>query len=162
MGKSAEKAYAELKAAKEVELSAANEQLDAKEAQSAQAAQNAAQAAADLKNTKATLEADTKFLADLKEKCANMDAEFAARKKVRAEEITAVGETLAILTSDESRDAFGKTGSLIQEAFGFIQKRSVSVSSTQTHARESASKLLLQVALKTGSPKLSNLAIRMQ
>jgi len=160
--KAAVKAYTELKTAKEAELKAATEQMNAKKSQAAEAAENLAQSMTDLKNTKATLEADTVFLADMREKCANMDAEFAARKKVRAEEITAVGETLAILTSDESRDAFGKTGSLIQEAFGFIQKRSVSVSSTQTHARESASKLLLQVALKTGSPKLSNLAIRMQ
>jgi len=160
--KAAVKAYTELKTAKEAELKAATEQMNAKKAQAAEAAENLAQSVTDLKNTKATLEADTKFLADLKEKCANMDAEFAARKKVRAEEITAVGETLAILTSDESRDAFGKTGSFIEEAFGFIQKRSVSVSSTEMRMRQKASKLLLQVALKTGSPKLSNLAIRMQ
>jgi hypothetical protein len=158
--KSAEKAYAELKAAKEGELSAANEQLDAKESQSAQAAQNAAQASTDLKNTQATLEADTQFLADLKTKCASMDAEFAARKKVRAEEITAVGETLAILTSDESRDAFGKTGSFIEEAFSFAQKRSVT--STETRARQQASKLLIELAVKTGSPKLSQLAVRIR
>lgn len=157
--KTAEKAYAELKAAKEGELSAATEQLDAKESQSAEAAQNAAQSATDLKNTKATIEADTEFLANLKEKCASMDAEFAARTKVRAEEITAVGETLAILTSDESRDTFGKTGSFIEEAFGFIQKRSVSVQSTEMRARQQASKLLLQLAIKTGSPKLSQLAM---
>merc|ERR1719281_100552 len=73
--KTAEKAYAELKAAKEGELSAATEQLEAKESQSAEAARNAAQSATDLKNTKATIEADTEFLANLKDKCASMDAE---------------------------------------------------------------------------------------
>lgn len=160
--KAAVKAYTELKAAKDAELKAGNEQLDAKKAQSAEAAMNLAESVTDLKNTKATLEADTKFLADLKVKCANMDAEFAARKKVRAEEIVAVSETLAILTSDESRDSFGKTGSFIEEAFSFVQKRSVT--STETRARQKASKLLLAVAMKTGyvSPKLSNLAIKMQ
>jgi len=158
--KAAEKAYAELKAAKEGELAAATEQLDAKESQSAEAAQNAAQASTDLKNAQAAIEADTEFLANLKDKCASMDAEFAARKKVRAEEVTAVGETLAILTSDESRDAFGKTGSFIEEAFGFIQKRSVT--SSETRARQQASKLLLELAYKTGSPKLSQLAVRIR
>merc|ERR1719395_348687 len=119
-------------------MKAASDQMDAKEAQAAEAAENLAQSVTDLKNTKATLEADTKFLADLKEKCANMDAEFAARKKVRAEEMTAVGETIAILTSDESRDAFGKTGSLVQASF--VQKHMhtsslVATTETATMAR---------------------------
>eukprot|EP00746_Dinoflagellata_sp_MGD_P162153 gnl/MRDRNA2_/MRDRNA2_89583_c0_seq1.p1 gnl/MRDRNA2_/MRDRNA2_89583_c0~~gnl/MRDRNA2_/MRDRNA2_89583_c0_seq1.p1 ORF type:complete len:641 (-),score=216.85 gnl/MRDRNA2_/MRDRNA2_89583_c0_seq1:22-1944(-) len=158
--KTAEKAYSGLKAAKEGELKAATEQLDAKESQAAEAASNAAQASTDLKLAKAAIEEDTEFLATLKDKCASMDAEFAARKKVRAEEITAVGETLAILTSDESRDAFGKTGSFIEEAFGFIQTKSVT--STETAARQQASKLLLELAVKTGSPKLSTLAVRVR
>merc|ERR1719159_1527699 len=96
--------------------------MDAKEAQAAEAAENLAQSKTDLKNTKETLESDTEFLADLKKQCSNMDAQFAARKKVRAEEMTAVGETIGILTSDESRDAFGKTGSFAQTSF--IQKHS--------------------------------------
>merc|ERR1719316_1559316 len=105
-------------------MKAATEQKDAKEAQSADAAEKLAQSKTDLKDTEATIEADTEFLADLKERCASMDAEFAARKKVRAEEITAVSETLAILTSDESRDAFGKTGSA-----SFVQISSSTVTS---------------------------------
>merc|ERR1719160_1718943 len=83
--KTAQKAYNELKAAKDAELQTATEQLDAKEAQAAEAAENLAQSKTDLKNTKVTLAEDTEFLADLKTRCANMDAEFAARKKVRAE-----------------------------------------------------------------------------
>jgi outer membrane murein-binding lipoprotein Lpp len=163
--KSAQKAYNELKAAKDAELKAATEQSDAKEAQAAEAAENLAQSKTDLKNTKETLASDTEFLADLKKQCANMDAEFAARKKVRAEEMTAVGETIGILTSDESRDAFGKTGSFVQA--NFIQKHShtnfmATETATMARARRTASKIVLSAALKTGSPQLSMLAGRMQ
>merc|ERR1719321_595625 len=142
--------------------------MDAEKAQAAEAAENLAQSTTDLKNTKATLEADKQFLADLESKCASMDAEFAARKKVRAEEMTAVGETLAILTSDESRDAFGKTGSFAQTSF--IQKHSHTFSqetvartetATMARARRTASKIVLTAALKTGSPRLSMLAGKM-
>jgi len=94
-----------------------------------------------------------------------MDAEFAARKKVRAEEITAVGETMGILTSDESRDTFGKTGSFAQESF--IQKHmNTMVTETETEsmsrARRSASKIMMLAAVKTGNPRLTSLASMMQ
>jgi hypothetical protein len=163
--KTALKAYEELKAAKDSELQTATDQLDAKEAQAAETVENLAEAKTDLKNTKVTLAEDTEFLADLKTRCANMDAEFAARKKVRAEEITAVGETMAILTSDESRDSFGKTGSFVQASF--VQRHMhTAVATTETatmaRARRSASKIMLLAALKSGNPRLATLATSVQ
>jgi len=159
--KAAAKAFVELKTAKKAEINAAQQQSDAKEAQRANAFEKLAESKTDLKDTENVLVQDTAFLADLKKKCGNMDAEFAARKKVRQEEVTAVGEALAILSSDEARDQFDKSLGFIQ-----ISSHNVLVQSTEEEsmlrARKSASRVVLLAAMKTGSPLLSSLAIKMQ
>merc|ERR1719331_2900329 len=71
----------------------------------------------DLEDTSAQLAADTKFLENVKSTCATADQDYQARLKVRTEEITAVGETIGILTDDEAQTAFSKSGS----ASSFIQ-----------------------------------------
>merc|ERR1719314_41946 len=73
----------------------------------------------DLEDTEAQLAADTKFLASVKDTCATADADYQARLKVRTEEITAVGETIGILTDDEAQTAFSKSS-----AASFLQLRS--------------------------------------
>merc|ERR1719440_1939295 len=112
--KQAVTAFTELKTGKEDEIAAATEQHDTKEALAADTVEKLAQAKEDLVTTKEQLAADEKFLADLKEKCSNMDAEFAARKKMRPEEMAAVGEALAILTEDDARDQFSNSLALTQ------------------------------------------------
>merc|ERR1719379_2731712 len=111
----AEKEYASLKAAKTKELAAANTQIEAKQQSLGDTDQANAQAQQDKKDTEAALEADTAFLADLKDKCAVADSEYAARVKVRTEEIQAVSETMTILTNDEANDAFTKSMTFIQK-----------------------------------------------
>lgn len=60
-------------------------------------------------NTREQLALDETFLANLEEKCAQTDADFARRTKSRNEEIEAVADTIKILDSDESFDAFNKS-----------------------------------------------------
>merc|ERR1719265_1738190 len=110
----AQKAYKQLKDAKNAEIQAANDQVDAKGAQMAESVERLAQSKQDLKDTSRTLEEDSKFLADLKDRCGNMDAEFAERSKTRALEIQAVGQALSILTEDNERDQFGKSTKFVQ------------------------------------------------
>merc|ERR1719388_525861 len=105
--KTAEKEYASLKAAKSKQQSLGDTD------------QANAQAQVDKKDTEAALAADIAFLADLKDKCAVADSEYAARVKVRTEEIKAISDTTAMLTSDEANDAFTKS-------MTFIQKQSLS------------------------------------
>merc|ERR1719271_60413 len=80
-----------------------------------------------------------------------MDQEFADRKKMRTEEIAAVGEALGILTSDEAHDQFGKS-------LSFLQKRSVQGTPLQ-RARVRAARLFLEAGIHSGSPRLSELAV---
>merc|ERR1719240_8244 len=78
------------------------------------------------------------------------DQEFAERTKTRAEEIKAVSEALAILSSDDAHDTFTST-------FNFIQK-----SSKKSLTREKAEKILLKAAKKTGDPKVAMLSTRVR
>merc|ERR1719463_966755 len=84
---------------------------------------------------------------NLKETCQMTDQEFEERTKTRAEEVKAVSEALAILSSDDAHDTFTST-------FNFLQKSSSS--------REKAEKILLKAAKKTGNPKIAQLATRVR
>merc|ERR1719359_873774 len=147
--KNAEKEYARLKAAKTKELAAAEAQIKSKKQSLGDTDEANAQAALDKKDTETALEADTAFLADLKDKCAVADSEYAARVKVRTEEIQAVSETQAMLTSDESNDAFTKS-------MTFIQKQSISAVQTK------ALNVLTKASKDLQAPKLSTLAMKLK
>eukprot|EP00746_Dinoflagellata_sp_MGD_P160704 gnl/MRDRNA2_/MRDRNA2_87581_c0_seq1.p1 gnl/MRDRNA2_/MRDRNA2_87581_c0~~gnl/MRDRNA2_/MRDRNA2_87581_c0_seq1.p1 ORF type:complete len:705 (-),score=242.88 gnl/MRDRNA2_/MRDRNA2_87581_c0_seq1:33-2147(-) len=148
-----------LKAAKQMEIDAATKMKDAKSAELAKATQDDAQAKQDLEDTQAAMSSDQKFLLELKKNCKIADEEYAARAKVRGDELVALGEALKILTSDESRDLWGKTMS-------FLQIQSVDSShgrsATQAKARGAAVKRLLQVAKRTKNWQLATLAVSAQ
>merc|ERR1719235_905881 len=93
------------------------------------------------------------FLADLKVKCAQIDNEWEVRQKARAEEIAAVGDTIAILTDDDARDQMSAAGT-------FVQLRALS--KRQSLAREKTAASLAQAGAALGSPRLSYLAIRVR
>merc|ERR1739848_239648 len=76
-----QKAYEDLKAAKEEEIAAGQAQIDTKTQELADTDEKNAQAKEDLEDTKATLTADEEFLMNLKSTCANVDAEWEARQK---------------------------------------------------------------------------------
>merc|ERR1719335_126140 len=101
-----QKDYEDLKAAKESEISAGESQIDTKSTELGDTELKNAQSKENLENTQETLAADTAFLADLKERCANMDAEYEERTKTRQLEIQAVSKALAFLSSDEAHDLF--------------------------------------------------------
>ena len=143
-------AYEDLKATKEEEIQAGSDQKDTKTQELADTDAANAQAKQDLEDTRNSLAADQKFLMNLKETCQNTDQEFEERTKTRAEEIKAVSEALAILSSDDAHDTFTST-------FNFIQK-----SSKKSSTREKAEKILLKAAKKTGEAKIAKLANRVQ
>merc|ERR1740133_876064 len=107
-----------------------------------------AQSKENLEDTRNTLAADTAFLADLKDRCQNMDQEYEERTKTRQLEIAAVGKALAFLASDEAHDLFTRT-------FNFVQ---VGVS-IKSHKRSLVSKALSAAAQKFQDPRLSTLAV---
>merc|ERR1719197_842946 len=95
--------FASMKASKSDEISAATELIDSKTVELASTDEKLAASKTDLEETSATLAADTEFLANLKKKCTNADAEYQARQKVRSEEVTAISEALEIVTGDDAK-----------------------------------------------------------
>jgi outer membrane murein-binding lipoprotein Lpp len=101
--------YAELKAAKTAELKAGATSLAQTQEELAATKERHAQAEEDRTETKEQLAIDQEFLANLEEKCAQTDADYAARTKSRNEEIDAVADTIQILDSDDTFDQMTKT-----------------------------------------------------
>merc|ERR1719375_2947254 len=95
---------------------------------------------------------DEEFLKNLKEKCATMDADFDKRTKDRLTEIDAVTDTIKILNSDESFEAFDK-----MEAPVFLQ-----TDSSMKERRQQAVLALQRAASLTGSPQIALLAASAQ
>merc|ERR1719287_277100 len=90
------------------QIAAGEKQAEDKEDLLAKTAMDLAEAKEDLEKTEATLAEDQKFMVTLKETCTGADKNFETRKAARLAEITAVSETISILTSDESKDLFSR------------------------------------------------------
>merc|ERR1740138_1796490 len=86
----------------------------------------------------------------MKETCQMTDQEFEERTKTRQEEIQAVSQALAILSSDDAHDTFTST-------FNFVQ-----VSEKEESKRASAEQILYHVAKAAGNPRLATLATRVR
>merc|ERR1719199_2366280 len=63
----------------------------------------------DLDDTTKSLAEDEAFLKDLDKNCKTKEDEWAARQKVRAEELLAIAETIKLLNSDDALELFKKT-----------------------------------------------------
>jgi len=148
-----QKAYEDLKAAKEDEIAAGQAQIDSKTQELADTDEKNAQAKEDVADTKTSLSADEEFLMMLKEKCSMTDSEWEERQKTRQLEMEAVSKALAVLSGDDAHDLFTKTfnPSLIQTENTMTSER-----------RSQASQLLSSVAKKLQSPRLATLAVRVR
>jgi len=148
-----QKAYDELKAAKEEEIAAGQEQIDAKTQELATTDEKNAQSKEDLEDTKNQLSADEEFLMMLKEKCSTTDAEWEERQKTRQMEMEACSKALAVLSSDDAHDLFTKT---FNPAFMQMESK------VQSERRNKAAQVLTEVAKKLNSPRLTALATRVR
>merc|ERR1711920_801819 len=148
-----QKAYEELKAAKEAEIAAGKEQIETKTQELSDTNEALAQAKEDLIDTQNSLSADEQFLRMLKEKCSLTDKEWEERQKTRQLEMEAVSKALAILSGDDAHDLFTRTfnPSLVQAGVD-----------AQSSRRVQASKLLGVAADKLNSPRLATLAYKVK
>merc|ERR1719499_2476185 len=148
-----QKAYEDLKAAKEAEIAAGQEQIDKKTAELADTDEKNAQAKEDIEDTKKSLSADEEFLMMLKEKCSMTDKEWEERQKTRQLEMEAVSKALAVLSGDDAHDLFTRT---------FNPALLQTDAAANTLRREEASSLLSKVAQKFHNPRLSTLAYQVK
>jgi len=148
-----QKAYEDLKIAKNDEIEAGQEQIEAKTQKLATTEDKLAHAKEDLDDTKVSLAADEEFLMKLKEKCSMTDSEWEERQKTRQMEMEAVSKAVSILSSDDAKDTFQNTFNP-----ALFQKEGVA----QNSRRSSASDLLSKAASKLDSPALAALAYRVR
>jgi len=138
-----------LVAAKEKEIAAATEAIEAKTARSGEVAVQIVNLKNDLEDTKDSLDDDTKFLMELKKNCASEGSEYEERKALRSEELVAISETIKILNDDDALDLFKKTlpsPSLIQV----------------TRSNEDVRKEALRALHGASGPQLSFVALALQ
>merc|ERR1711972_130200 len=138
-----QKAYEDLKAAKEGEIAAGQSQIDTKTQELADTDLKLAQSKEDVADTKSSLSADEQFLMMLKEKCQMTDKEWEERSKTRQLEMEAVSKALAVLSTDDAHDLFTRTfnPALLQESV-----------KTTSDRRKQASNLLATMARKHQNP----------
>merc|ERR1719378_1764171 len=144
-----QKAYEDLKAAKEGEIGAGQAQIDTKTSELADTDQKLATSKEDVSDTKSSLAADEEFLMMLKEKCQMTDKEWEERSKTRQLEMEAVSKALAVLSTDDAHDLFTRTfnPALLQES-----------EKTTSDRRTRVSELLSSAARNLQSPRLATLA----
>merc|ERR1719398_644533 len=103
------KAFKGLAAAKTKEINALTSEIESKTAQIGELGVSLVTQKEDLDDTSKALMEDEQFLKDLEKDCETKDEEWAARQKIRAEEVLAIADTIKILNDDDALELFKKT-----------------------------------------------------
>jgi len=101
-------AFNGLIAAKTKEINALGAEVETKTARIGELGVSVVQQKEDLDDTSKSLMEDQQFLKDLERDCATKDEEWAARQKIRAEELLALADTIKILNDDDALELFKK------------------------------------------------------
>merc|ERR1719373_636205 len=102
-------AYKKLMESKKQEVEALTESISEKMQIVGELAVDIIEMKEDLTDTEAQLMKDQEFLKNLDSSCETKTKEWAERSKTRAEELTALSETIKILNDDDALDLFKKT-----------------------------------------------------
>jgi len=145
------------------QIAQAEKDRDSKAESKAKNLQAKADASGNLKDTTATRNEDSKYLADLTATCEQKASDFQSRQELRSEEIEAIEKAIEIISSGAvSGNADKHLPSLVQtvdsEASSFSQLRAESTSRAQVRVVQ----YLQSKARKLNSRVLSTMATRME
>merc|ERR1719217_840500 len=98
-----------LLAAKTKQIQALTKEVESKTARIGELGVELVTLKEDLDDTTKSLTEDEAFLKDLDKSCATKEDEWAARQKIRAEELLALADTIKILNDDDALELFKKT-----------------------------------------------------
>jgi chromosome segregation ATPase len=149
--KKAVEEFTALKESKIAEIDTAKATIVQYDQDLAELGEQNAEAMKELEDTQEQLGLDQTFLATLKKKCAGSDEKFEARVKTRLAEIAAVEDTIEILNSDTSFEAFDKGVN------SFLQ-----VDSEDKNKRNRAVEVLRNAAARSKNPALALIAVSAQ
>merc|ERR1719265_836398 len=129
------KSFEELMVAKKKEVAALTTSIEDKTERLGEAKVELVQFKQDLSDTQKALLEDKAFLAGLDQNCADKSAEHEANKKVRAEELVAIADTIKVLNDDDALELFKKTlPSASSASFVQIRVRPSASASKRQHA----------------------------
>jgi chromosome segregation ATPase len=149
--KKAVEEFEALKASKIAEIDTAKATIVQYDQDLAELGEQNAEAMKELEDTQEQLALDQTFLATLEKKCAGSDEKFEARVKARLAEIAAVEDTIEILNSDTSFEAFDKSVN------SFLQ-----VNSEEQNKRNKVVAVLRKAASASQNPAIALLAVSAQ
>merc|ERR1719198_162913 len=98
-----------LTAAKSKEINALGREIESKTSRIGELGVELVTLKEDLDDTTKSLAEDEAFLKDLDKNCKTKEDEWAARQKVRAEELLALSDTIKLLNDDDALELFKKT-----------------------------------------------------
>merc|ERR1719337_22066 len=113
--------FTELTASKQKEIEVATGAIETKSVRTGELAVAIVQDQDGLDDTTAELKDTESYLASLKTQCVEKTKEWQVRSKLRAEEVAAISEAIAILNDDDALDVFKKA----VPASSFVQSGSV-------------------------------------
>jgi len=149
--KKAVEEFEALKASKIAEIDTAKATIVQYDQDLAELGEQNAEAMKELEDTQEQLALDQTFLATMEKKCAGSDEQFEARVKARLAEIGAVEDTIEILNSDTSFEAFDKGVN------SFLQ-----VNSEEKMVRNKVIAVLRKAASASQNPAIALLAVSAQ
>jgi len=119
----ADKAFGQMKATKEKDVSFAKDAIETKKTRSGALAVEIVQTKNGLEDSTEELAKTQKFLATLSEQCAAKKKDWDYRTNMRAQEKAAIGQAIAILNDDDALDVFKKAASAFVQTHrtGFLQ-----------------------------------------
>jgi len=101
--------FEQLMAAKQKEVKALTAAIETKSAREGELSVKLVDMENDLTDTKASLAANEKLLTELDKTCDAKEAEYEQNKKLRAEELVAIADTIKILNDDDALELFKKS-----------------------------------------------------
>jgi len=143
-----------LVASKKKEIDALTKAVESKTSRIGELGVKIAQMENDLEDTQEGLAEDQKFFADLEGNCKAKEAEWAAYKKVQAEEQVALADTIKVLNDDDALELFKKT--LPSAGSSFVQ-----VQVGKKAMRQQALGALLARGLHKSDPRLDLIEMAM-
>merc|ERR1712146_852818 len=138
------------------QIKQATQDRDEKAELKATTLQHKADATGDLKDTTTTMNADSKYLADLTATCEQKASDFESRQQLRADEIVAIEKAIEIISSGAvAGNADKHLPGLLQKASALAQLRSSASTQVQSRVAE-----YLRAPTKLNSRVLSAVAVR--
>jgi len=149
--------YEEMMAAKTKEVESLTESIEVKSVRVGEVAVANERNKQDLKDTEEQLAEDQKFLQNLDKTCAAKAKEWDLRQKMRADELSAIADTIKILNDDDALELFKKTlpaaASLLQIRVTAAATRATALSLLRQSKVHSANLDMVALELDRQMPK---------